>query len=1074
MELTAGKCLPALLLALLAASSACAQVGDEIPHSSYYAAVQAVYSGDYRSAARALSQETKRGIHTTQTRWIDSICYYAMLGEVLYQEGQNAEALAQFDEACRLLLSYPNWMLQVRFQSQPRPDPNRARRAPPWGRSQRNFVIGQFPTSEGVLVGDLDAQKTLQSGGVYRSPMLMRVNVIEVIRMSALAIRRRNEILGPLAVHDPVNKQLAAALAAGNLSPANHWSSAWIDLLRGLAQEGAGRLDEANTLLGRSLVIEGQYDHPLTGMALLEQAHIASLKGDTRRAAQLYLEAGYSAYYFDDWDVLTEAAMGGWLNHVTTGATTVYSPLDPISNWAQTNHLLHISVKTRLAEAESLFWLGNVNAGAGMLDDAARRIGEMRTGLPGIHLLYLQAVLQILQGRIDAGGDSLSRALVAQAGASLRNFQILRTNSMYDSRTASPRIALDMYSALLADPAPADWIRNPLDAMAVVETGHEAAFDRWFSAALERKDAPLALEISERVKRRRYLAAQPLGGRLIALRTILETPDAELSNDAVLQRQQILATYPEYRTLIDAGRKTLNQLVASPILGSTAAETKPLHGLYEQWDHNASQRQAILVQLAVRRLASSLEFPPQRKVTDLQKSLGEGETMVVFHCVGDSLFGVLVTRSSINMWQPPDLRRMRNGLGNFLRAIGNYGANRDLSMAELTSNNWHAAAKEAYAGIFKDSHFDVAHTTSLIIVPDNLLWYLPFEALIPSGVKGDKTLADIFPIRYGPTASLAMSLPRPLRRPQHTGILSGDLKFAGDPPERDKVLQEMVSAVAGPVVLPEPMPEQARLVAPVLDGLVALDDVQADSIADAAHLFPRARNSAKEKASGWVALPVGGPERIAIGGFKTEAQQGLKTPRRESSRASSLRKASAIPGDEIFQSICNLMANGARMVLLSRWRTGGRTNFDLIREFAKESENGPGAEAWQRACLLARENPIDPTHEPRLKKSDDMGDPPKADHPFFWAGYILVDNGPRPEKTAAGAPPKADLQPGTSLPAPAKPGKPAAPPAEKPGAMLVPPAGGDAKGAERPLADGVAPPKADAAKGDHPPERKAN
>src|SRR4029079_9139927 len=131
---------------------------------------------------------------------------------------------------------------------------NRTRRVPMWGRSQRTFVIGQFPNTEQVMVGDLNAAQTLQTGGVYRAPMLLRVNVVEINRMAALSIRRRNEILGPLAVQDPINKQLSAGLSARNLVAANDWSQAGIDLLRGLAQAGAGKLDEADNLLGRSLV----------------------------------------------------------------------------------------------------------------------------------------------------------------------------------------------------------------------------------------------------------------------------------------------------------------------------------------------------------------------------------------------------------------------------------------------------------------------------------------------------------------------------------------------------------------------------------------------------------------------------------------------------------------------------------------------------------------------------------------------------------------------------------------------------------------------------------------------------
>jgi hypothetical protein len=367
----------------------------------------------------------------------------------------------------------------------------------------------------------------------------------------------------------------------------------------------------------------------------------------------------------------------------------------------------------------------------------------------------------------------------------------------------------------------------------------------------------------------------------------------------------------------------------------------------------------------------------------------------------------LVAKSNVNVWQLPDARRLRAGITNFLHAIGNYGPNRDLSVAELKSDAWRAVAQETFDGIFKDSRLDVAQTTSLTIVPDHVLWYLPFEALIPKGGKGDKTLADRFPIRYGPTAALAMSKGRPLRRSQHTGIVSGEMKFAGEAVEREKLLQELAGAVPGPLVLPETMPQPARLMSPLLDGLIALDDVSSEVIGDASSLLPRSRSASKEKGNSWNGLPYGGPERIAITGYKTELQ-GPKSPRRETGRASAGRRPSAAPGDEVFQSLCNLMAGGARTVLLSRWRTSGRTNFDLVREYFKESAETPAAEAWQRAGLLARENPIDQTHEPRLKRSEDTGETPTADHPFFWAGYLVVDTSPRPEKPEVVEPAKAE------------------------------------------------------------------
>ena len=462
------------------------------------------------------------------------------------------------------------------------------------------------------------------------------------------------------------------------------------------------------------------------------------------------------------------------------------------------------------------------------------------------------------------------------------------------------------------------------------------------------------------------------------------------------------------------------------MLSTNATDAKPLTALYDQWERNAEQRQNILAQLAVHRLPSPTEFPPLRTTPELQQTLDDGEALIEFHNVGENVYGLLVTKSNINIWQLPDSRRLRAGLGGFLRALGNYSANRQLSVAELKSDSWHPAAQQAYAAIFDNSRLEISATKSLVIVPDNLLWYVPFEALIPGGGKKEKVLADRFPIRYGPTAALAVSNSRPLRRVQHTGILPGDLKFAGEEPDRAKLLQDLRDVVAGPLVLPEPLPEPAPLVSPLLDTLIVLDEIPANSIGDPSSVFPRSRNAAKDKLNAWIGLPYGGPERIVITGFKTEAQQGLKPPRRESSRSSAVhRSGTGAAGDEIFQSLCNLMASGARTVLLSRWRTTGRTNFDLVREYIKQSTDTPATDAWQRACLFARENPIDQNHEPRLKHSDDTSDLPTADHPFFWAGYLLVDTGARPKKpenteTAKNVPSK-----NKPLPPPAKPAKPA-------------------------------------------------
>ena len=120
-----------------------------------------------------------------------------------------------------------------------------------------------------------------------------QVDVVEIVRSLALAIRRRNELLGPLAPHDPLSRDLVNKLASG-ITPPNHWSNAWSDLLLGLAYAGQGNLDQAYQRLQRAERIAGRFDHPLTGVSLLEQGRLAMEAGKTVAADRLFLEASIS------------------------------------------------------------------------------------------------------------------------------------------------------------------------------------------------------------------------------------------------------------------------------------------------------------------------------------------------------------------------------------------------------------------------------------------------------------------------------------------------------------------------------------------------------------------------------------------------------------------------------------------------------------------------------------------------------------------------------------------------------------------------------------------------------------
>ena len=175
-----------------------------------------------------------------------------------------------------------------------------------------------------------------------------------------------------------------------------------------------------------------------------------------------------------------------------------------------------------------------------------------------------------------------------------------------------------------------------------------------------------------------------------------------------------------------------------------------------------------------------------------------------------------------------------------------------------------------FAGSKVDIRRDIEE---LVIVPDGLLWYLPFEALVPadddkgqppnSSPEESPTLLSHLRIRYAPTVGLAVPQLRTLPPIQNTGIVVGKL-FPRDADEVSAArLERLLSVVPSPVVLRVPLPAPAAVIGSLLDELIVLDDV-APSSAYGWLPIPEGRGRSNSGLEAWMALPWGGPQRIVL------------------------------------------------------------------------------------------------------------------------------------------------------------------------------------------------------------------
>jgi tetratricopeptide (TPR) repeat protein len=998
-----------LPLLLILASTAEAQLQRQIPSQRYFNAFGLLYEGDYRDALDIYQDEGRSGIKTAQSRWIDSICYHTMTGECYYQMGNLAAALEHFTQALTLYAAFGDWMIRVQFPPGIQPATLGARPAVPWGATKRTSRVGQFPDSYLMGQGRINNNDAVQKGGVVQQAQLFPVNVKEIVRATCLAIRRRRELLGPTCKYDPVTTQVVAALSR-RPAPPNHWSQAWIDVQLGAAQASMGNPQQAASLLEHGILAAGEFDHPLTSTALLELGRLALEAGDFRSAARLFEETTYSAVSFTDLGILEEALRLGTMTHLVSGAKGPYPPLVPAVAWARQKGYRQLQASAATLAAESFATLGDTKAAAAMMNESRNAIGrrDMAGGAVGARANFTSAMIAFQQGNLTAGDGFLGAVWKYQQNGSFWLFHIGLVDRAAIARTLdSDRISLQLYESVLRDPTPADWLSSPMESITVLTTPHPLPYEHWFETAIRKtQDRELAVEIADRARRHRFFSTLPLGGRLMALRWILEGPDELLDQQQKLQRQELVARYPNLGELSLKIRQLHDELAQLPPVAEAEEDLSKQSALLDAIGKAGAAQELILREVALRRDPADMLFPPLRKTKDIQRALSPGRLLLSFFTTTRGAYGFLFSNEKYAVWPITSTAQIRKQLPLLLRDLGNYELNHQLGEAELNGDSWKKNAAKLRDLIFAKSNVDLNFSIrELTIVPDGLFWYVPWETL-PVG-DAETPLIARSRIRYAPTVGLAQPYSsRPLAA-RNVGVVLGKL-YPQDKPEVSlSAFEQFKQSVPAALPLAEIPPAPTGLYRRAFDQLAVFDDI--DSANGVYDWSPTQLDRGKPGGSlgAWLTLPWGGPDVVMIPGFHTAAENSIKP------------KKGVADGSDLFLPIMGLMSSGVRTVLIGRWRTGGQTSYDLVREFAQELPHETPAEAWQRSVLLAQDTPVDPELEPRVKRfSATNSEPPKARHPFFWSGYILADMGPptepkvpnAAEQPAAKAPPAGEAK----------------------------------------------------------------
>ena len=265
-------------------------------------------------------------------------------------------------------------------------------------------------------------------------------------------------------------------------------------------------------------------------------------------------------------------------------------------------------------------------------------------------------------------------------------------------------------------------------------------------------------------------------------------------------------------------------------------------------------------------------------------------------------------------------------------------------------------------------------------------------------------------IRYLPMLSFTRPDPRAVSPLAETIALAGKLHAKEEEGWSASAIADLSTSLAN-VKAYSPSRIPSRYLAPFCERLLVYSgiDVSGRRGPFGWSPLPGDRSNMDGSLSAWMTLPWGAPSQLILPGYSTAAE-------------SSLRRGGT--GDELFLTSSALLAAGSRTVLLSRWRVGGKSSHGLVNEFTQELPHLSASNAWQRAVQLTRSTELDFTREPRLNRSS-FSEAWNAEHPFFWAGYMLIDQTywapgeeptPVPPDPAAAPPDIAAMEAGADVP----------------------------------------------------------
>ncbi|WP_146678148.1 hypothetical protein [Pirellula sp. SH-Sr6A] len=1004
---------PPLVTLFLLAAVACPSASAQPPNNSsrasrstknliqpgYYTGLDLLADGQTMGAYQAFEEAYTQSRQAGNDRGIDSVPPLVMMGECLYLQGDIGGALQYFDAALNVSVQCSHW-LSLLGPSAPVDRTDSRNKDPLWSPpNSRNAAMGMAPGVWQIRLGGANrlperippSQQNSSPNNIPPSPPgdPIWIDALEVLRCQAIALRRRANLLGPLAKYNPLTPSLPSAFTLPPAAQPSEWIKSGASICSAIAALEPSTANEIGTQLKQQLSLGSGKDHPLTAIALLVLADFAVESNSFPAASEFALEsslsgarAGQPEHVEEAIELWSQCAFQNQLDYQATGKTLL-----GVSKWASGQSRL-VLLRAQLEGVRQAALRGDWETVRKQSPAITAAILPKQILLPRMDagIAYAQAKLAFAENNLATGIQKLEEALAilrgnsAMSSASTRLYQLQLTQYLIAENAISSEVGLAILSGLLDADRIGAWKTKVLEELVFQMADKLDARRLAVRLALDSNDLELQVDAWERWKSARFLNGSVLQGRLAELRRALHAPYDSVSAEESKKWESIRVAFPA----LAKNAKTLEEwtrpfaTTPKPDLRKWSdEETKRWESVVKL----SSVQESLLWSATLSPVAVPETLTPRWNRKTLFATLSDQDGVLAYYSLQGELHGYYVTKKEIRSWKIDESQNVGPDVRNLMAVCSKASSELPADFSKQTN-----ALRRRW---IPDEIWErMKSADRWIIAPDGLVWGFPLE-LFPLASAGEYEPAlSRYRICYTPTLAALEPLirPRPLARRERITLQSAD--FWDPNGGNGKGLLERSATLCGKDRTLDIPSNGAMVPSPYLKiasgHYTSLSPLRWDD----PNRFPLVPGSdaVANQIAGWNPLPWGAPESIWLLGH---AHANGEIP------------GAIEPGDEWLRWTLGLLSQGTRHIWISRWPVGGESTLSLLTQLQDNLEGAPFTEAWQRSVATVWLEEFQPTKEPiawsQGKEPTASSRPIPGTHPGLWGGYLSIGDPNSPE-----------------------------------------------------------------------------